>query len=204
MGREQESRSFLVLASGLEKAVRRTELIHETERILRRPAGSLRIAHDMAGCPRLLGAPGFISLSHWPGGSALAYDTWGRVGVDVQSFNERQIHAFQTRFGTRGNLPAGLTPARIWTRMEAIGKCLGRGLEAGFDRLFDMATASCPAHAFREWLLERRFAVCLAFENPRAANAVEIGLTGQARLNLEPVAATESLSVTTLHERMKA
>ena len=154
------SRSFLVLASGMEKAARRKTLIGEIERVLRLKAGSLRIAYDLDGCPQLLGASGFISLSHWPGGSALAYDVRGRVGVDVQSFNERQTHAFMIRFGRYRDLPTGLAPARIWTRMEAIGKCLGRGLGVGFDRLFDMAVAPQQPHTLYEWQLDKRFSVC--------------------------------------------
>ena len=101
-----------------------------------------QIHSDPNGRPRAITLNGtaapYISLSHTPGLVACAVSLDGSIGIDVESWRERDFVALaQYAFGQleREEISQNGISAfyRIWTLREAIAKAAGNGIFSTFD-----------------------------------------------------------------------
>ena len=100
----------------------------------------LRLDHEPSGRPYIQGITVHVSLSHTRGVVAVAASTAGPVGIDVEVVRPFAFEPLARRWfpGPENEWIARCVPAErsaaflwLWTRKEALGKVVGRGLAGG-------------------------------------------------------------------------
>ncbi len=112
---------------------------------LRRPQGTIDLAIDGNGKPRLVEPSGlYFNVTHCEDLGVIAYTTVGEVGIDVEAVH-RQVEALEIAAAHFTGSEAVMIAAaktqreqtdlflRLWTRKEAVLKAAGRGVARGLD-----------------------------------------------------------------------
>jgi len=80
----------------------------------------------------------YFSISYCDSSFVIVVTRRYGTGVDIQKFSSKKNHAFNKIFNFEEKIK--LKEELVWTRMEAIGKMNGQGLNAGLRNLYFMAT----------------------------------------------------------------